>query len=298
VSQEAAAGGLTSAAMAAQMEKIVARRIEQDQLVVPPLAAVALKCLGLLKNPEFPFKEAAAIIEKDPVVTARLLRYVNSAATTAREPMKSVLNAVTRLGSQRLRTFLVEISAHRLFDSHDARITESCRGVWEHSLAVAGLARDVAVLANCGDPETAYMSGLLHDVGKPIVAGLLLEAERIILTSKPGVAWLAARDWVDVIQRVHRKVGVQVAERWELPQEVCRSIRGCGEYESDERLSTANAVCFANALAKREGLYVGDIVREDVDALVMIGRSLLGLDEEVCTRLTSNLKTTVKAQLH
>jgi putative nucleotidyltransferase with HDIG domain len=284
--------------MAAQMEKIVSRRVEQDQLVVPPLAAVALKCLGLVKNPEFPFKEAAAIIEKDPVVTARLLRYVNSAATAAREPIKSVLNAVTRLGVQRLRNFLVEISAHRLFDSHDARITESCRGVWEHSLAVASLARDVAVVANCGDPEMAYLAGLLHDVGKPIVAGLLLEAERIILTSKPGVAWLGARDWIDVIQRVHRRVGVQVAERWELPAEVCRSIRGCDEYDSAEPLSTANAVCFANALAKSEGLYVGDIVKEDVDALVMIGRSLLGIDDQRCTSLTTNLKASVKAQLH
>src|SRR6185369_1230031 len=175
VSDAPAGAPPTGGAMAAQLEKIVTRRVEQDQLVVPPLAAVALRCVSLLKNPDFPFREAAAIIEKDPIVTARLLRYVNSAATAAREPIRSVLNAVTRLGAQRLRNFLVEISAHRLFESHDPRITESCRGVWEHSLAVASLARDVAIVANCGDPDSAYMSGLLHDIGKPIVAGLLLE---------------------------------------------------------------------------------------------------------------------------
>jgi putative nucleotidyltransferase with HDIG domain len=285
----------SASATAAQMEKIVTRRVEQDQLVVPPLAAVALKCLGLLKNPEFPFKDAATIIEKDPVVTARLLRHVNNAGSAAREPIKSVLSAVTRLGAQRLRTFLVEISAHRLFESHDARITESCRGVWEHSLAVATLARDVAVVANCGDPDSAYMSGLLHDIGKPIVAGLLLEAERIILSSKPGVPWLGARDWVEVIQRVHRRVGVMVAERWELPADVCQSIRGCGEYESADRLSVVNAVCFANAVAKREGIYVGEVVREDVDALVLIGRSLLGMDEALVARLAGSLKTSLKS---
>jgi putative nucleotidyltransferase with HDIG domain len=296
VSNTPAVSQPTSAAMAAQMEKIVARRIEQDQLVVPPLAQVALRCLGLLKNPEFPFKEAANIIEKDPVVTARLLRYVNNAGNMAREPIRSVLQAVTRLGAQRLRTFLVEISAHRLFESHDARITESCRGVWEHSLAVASLARDIAVVSNCGDPELGYLAGLLHDVGKPIVAGLLLEAERIILSSKPGVPWLAAKDWIDVIQRVHRRVGTLVAERWELPEEVCRCIRGCGEYESDDRMSIVNAVCFANAVAKREGLYVGEMVREDVDALVLIGRSLLGIEEEQVTRLTNQFKASVKSQ--
>src|SRR6185503_16437383 len=97
----------------------------------------------------------------------------------------SVLQAVTRFVVQKLRTFLIEASARKVFESRDARIAEASRGVWEHSLAVAIMARDVAAFANCGAPEFGYLGGLLHDVGKPIVAAMLLEAEKSILAVKP-----------------------------------------------------------------------------------------------------------------
>ena len=57
------------------------------------------------------------------------------------------------------------------------------------------------------------------------------------------------------------------------------------------------AEAFANALAKREGIYVGHVDIADSDALVMIGRSLLGLSEEVVARLSANIKDRVKAHI-
>jgi hypothetical protein len=58
---------------------------------------------------------------------------------------------------------------------------------------------------------------------------------------------------------------------------------------------TRPCVRFSNALAKREGLYVGPVDRDDAEALVMIGRSLLGVDEEVVGRLASGLAGRIKA---
>ncbi|MEA2696650.1 MAG: hypothetical protein QOI66_921, partial [Myxococcales bacterium] len=54
---------------------------------------------------------------------------------------------------------------------------------------------------------------------------------------------------------------------------------------------------FANALAKQQGIYEGTIVPDDNDALLMVGRSLLGLDEETVTRLATGLRDNVKEQL-
>ena len=82
--------------LAEQMEKIVLNRIGNDQLVLPPMPAVALKCLTLLKNPDFSLKEAAALIERDPILTAMMLKVANSAAMATRDPVQSVLQAVTR----------------------------------------------------------------------------------------------------------------------------------------------------------------------------------------------------------
>jgi len=177
MTQAASSTGASYDKLAEQMEKIVLNRIGNDQLVLPPMPAVALKCLSLLKNPDFSLKEAASLIERDPILTALMLRVANSAAMATRDPVQSVLQAVTRFGMQKLRMFLIEASARKVFESRDTRIVEAARGVWEHSLAVAMLARDVVAFSNSGSPDFGYLGGLLHDIGKPIVAAMLLEAD-------------------------------------------------------------------------------------------------------------------------
>jgi len=68
------------------------------------------------------------------------------------------------------------------------------------------------------------------------------------------------------------------------------AIQECADYDPGNRLSTGDAVPSANAVAKRLGIYAGVVNAEENDALVMVGRSLLGIDDEALTRLSSDLK--------
>jgi putative nucleotidyltransferase with HDIG domain len=283
--------------LASQMESIILTRLAADRLVVPALPAAALKCIRLVKDPELSLKTAAGVIEQDPVLAAGLIRLSNSAAMATLEPVRTVLGAVTKIGTSKLKGFLFEASANQLFESRDERIARSCRAVWEHSLAVAILAKDVVTFANAGDTDAAYLGGLLHDVGKPIVASLLLQAERTVTQQRTHGGWIDSARWTRVIASVHRKVGVALAKRWELPESVSKCIESCDDYDVSDRLSVVNAVRFANALAKREGLYLGEVDSSDNDALIMIGGSLLGLDKNVVERLTKNLQSRVERQL-
>ena len=65
-------------------------------------------------------------------------------------------------------------------------------------------------------------------------------------------------------------------------------------YDNADRLSIANCVRFANAVAKQNGVYVGQMVKDDVDALVMIGKSLLNIDDEVIGRLSGGIPAMLK----
>jgi len=272
-----------------QLEAIVARRLASDQLVLPPFPAAASKCLNLLRTPDFELPEAATIIEGDPILAARLLRLANSAAMGGRDTMTTIIAAVTRLGAQKLRAFLIEVSAARLFESNDRRIVEASRGLWAHSVAVAVVSRDLMSIRGGGDPEMAYLGGLLHDVGKPIIASMLLDAERSLAQASKHSRWITGDDWIAVVQRTHRKVGVQLVEHWDLPTEVQAAVRDCGEYDGNDRLSVANVVRFANALVKRRGVYVGAVDKDDNDAMIMIGQSLLDIDEQGVQRATRAL---------
>jgi len=62
------------------------------------------------------------------------------------------------------------------------------------------------------------------------------------------------------------------------------------DYDNADRTSLVNAVCFANALAKKTGFYMGKFDVQDAEAVVMIGRSLIGVNDEVLKTLTKGLK--------
>jgi len=267
-----------------QLEAIIAKKIANDQLVIPALPAVAARCVALLKNPDFSTREVSSILESDPILAAKLLKLANSAAFGGRNSVTSISQAVTRLGASHVKSLIVESSARKLFESNDRRIAEANNRLWTHSVAVAVVARDLTAITGGGEPETAYLAGLLHDVGKPIVASILLDVERALQDMRKRTVWLNDQEWIEVIQRTHRKVGVPLGVRWELPDMVLKTVRDCEEYDNGDRVSASNIVRFANALVKQEGLYVGPVNKDDNDALVMIGKSLLGLDDGAIKR--------------
>jgi putative nucleotidyltransferase with HDIG domain len=278
--------------LASELEAILVKRIQADQLVLPTMPAVAVRVQEILKDPEAGMKEAAAALEKDPVLAARALRMASSAAFAGGTKKVTLQEALARLGTKTLKSLLVEASAQKLFVSRNPQINEQLKVLWEHSVAVGTMARDVLALTGAADSDGAYLAGLLHDVGKPIVATILLEVERQ-LTDVYQRNWIDSGEWLQVIGKVHRTVGVSLADRWQLPSPIVACIRESAEYDKGDRASFANAVCFANALAKKTGIYAGGIDADDNDAIIMIGRSVIGISDDILRTLTKGLRERV-----
>lgn len=274
------------------LDNLISKRIASDTLVVPAIPQIVNECLVMLRDPQFNAKKLATLIAKDPVIAIRLLRAANSAALGTVKVV-TIDQAVARLGAQRINALCVEASAAMLFESQNPAIRDACQGIWRHSVAVAIIARDlIATGANAKDQDAAFLVGLLHDVGKPVVASYLLELEREM--PREMSRWFTSSDdWLSVISTVHRKVGVLIAAKWQLPEEIVAAIGESAEYDNASRDSLANYVRFANALAKREGIFVGQCDVQDAEAVVMIGRSLLGLNDDIIAKLSDNLKERV-----
>ena len=277
----------------AELERIIRNRIEQDRLVIPAFPTAATRALTLLKDPGVNLKRVNALLESDPVFAALVVRAA-SAAAYGGAAVRTLDAATARLGVSTLRQVLMQAAAHVAFESHDRNIGKRLHLVWKHSLAVAVLARDVGSLIEATDVEACYMGGLLHDVGKPIVAAMLLEVEKALRKT----SWLTADEWNDVVDACHRPLGVAVAQKWNLAPEVVDAVRDSLEYNAGDRKSPANVVRFANALVKQQGIAPGKVDIEDAGALVMIGRSMLGLEEEVISRLANGLKERVEGVMN
>jgi HD-like signal output (HDOD) protein len=157
----------------------------------------------------------------------------------------------------------------------------------------ARLARDLAAILGSIDAESAYLAGLLHDTGKPVAAGILLEAER---ATDVQLFTLREPAWTAVVRQVHRPIAVKIAEKWCLPDAATKAIAAASEFDTDDRQSLGNVVCFSDSVAKLQGVYAGDFDHSDAEALVMIGRLLLGLEDEVVSRLSGTLRARVEAE--
>jgi putative nucleotidyltransferase with HDIG domain len=280
--------------LSVELKGILLKRIQADQLVVPTIPTVVARMQEALREGDAAAqKKAAEILEHDPFWAAKALRVAAGGKPGPAGKKATLTETVGKIGPRAVKALMVEATAQKVFVSRDAEIANALRRLWEHSVAVATLARDVLALSGQPDSDAAYLAGLLHDVGKPVVASILLEAERQT-TELYNRGWIACDEWVEVVNRTHRAVGLALAEKWQLPDGILKCLQENLDYDNADRSALVNAVCFANALAKKSGVYVGTFDADDVDAIVMIGRSLIGVNDEILKTLLKGLKERVE----
>jgi putative nucleotidyltransferase with HDIG domain len=279
-----------------RIQAALLQQLESGDFILPAMPVVVSRCLGLLDNPDLSLRDVAAVIETDPLVAAQVVRLANVAARAPVAPVRSITECVTRLGVSELQLFLIETAARRAFESTDRHITQICRGLWGHSLAVAILTRDLVQHARSARADEGYLAGLLHDVGKPVVATMLLDSEKRLRGTRTQ-SWLVPAAWLRIISDSHRRIGVALADRWNLPAAVRSSIRDSGGYDASEPHSLANAVRLANAMTKIEGVYVGAMDEVETEAIIAAGRALFGVDDRQLKYFTTYLKERVNERL-
>lgn len=285
-------------ALGARIEAALLARLRSGEAVLPAMPRVATECLALLRRPDCALAEVADVLARDPLLCAQVLRLAQCASFGGGGTGLSLHQAVARLGMSRLRTVVVQVAARRLFVSHDPTIARACAKLWEHSLAVALLSRQlVRQLGGDLDAELAYLGGLLHDVGKPVVAAILLEAEQKLSGEHGLRRWLDGGAWIRVVQRVHTSVGAELSAAWRLPERVGAIIRRGDDYAFGERRSERNVVHLANAATVVWGLYLGAQSRPEAEETLRSGCILLELEREELDELSDDLREEVAAQL-
>ncbi len=274
----------TAAELAEVVRRIILTRIESRRLVIPTIATSVATALRELSAPNINLARIAKTLGDDPLVAAQLLRISGSTLyCTSRRP-QNLLQAVVQLGTARLRSVLVELSTRRVFDSPRAGVRAAFNGIWGHSVTVAGLARAICrELGNPVEPDVVHLGGLLHDVGKPLVGVMLLEAEKVI-----GKGFqVDPATWLEIVGLTHRQVAVELARSWDLSAELSHCVAYSSEYHADEL--TTSIVCLANAVAKKHGRTVGPVDRDQVDDAIAEGADMLRLDWRFVHGLTQRI---------
>jgi putative nucleotidyltransferase with HDIG domain len=282
--------------LASHIEKAVLEQIAAERITLPAMPRVAGRAFTLLRKRDFSLTEVAAVIETDPVVAARLVHLANSVAFATFSRLESVLACVTRLGVRELSFFLMETAARQLIECHDPRIAQICDGLWEHSLTVAILSQELGEALPGIDAEAAYLAGLLHDIGRPVVAEMLLEAENRLLGKRVD-HWIMPSKWLGIIDRCERTVSLAVTRSWTLPESVVDAVALCNGYDPDRPFRLANIVRLANALAAVGGHDLSASPGQATAAVVEEGISLLGLANDTIAKIMSSLAARIAGRM-
>lgn len=218
------------------------------------LPAVAVEVLSLTDDPKTDGTRLKTCIERDPALTGRLLRVVNSSLFGLARPVIDLTQAISMLGANALKLLVLGFSLpEQLFA---AKASDVLRLYWRRALTRAVAARDLAAATKDKHGDEAFIAGLLGDLG---ILVFVQEGEERYLR-----LFLRAQDegtsLVEAERRVygfdHVELTARILSEWKLPASIVDAVRdGFKETaedarEQDSHTSTAQILCCANMLAE------------------------------------------------
>lgn len=217
-----------------------------DEYQPPLLPGAALQLLDLARDPDVPMSQIISLLETEPLIVARVIRTAQSPLYSTGVRIRSIEDAVLRLGTRSIALIFTEAAVHAgVFSSQ--KYKAPMQALRKHSTATAHIARKLA--ERLGQPgDRVYLSGLLHDIG--IAACLLVAPD---LRAPDGRAFGFA-ELEQPIFDVHEQAGQILSSLWNMPE----GLRWVFAHHHSFALRThispmAALVCLASWVASEAG---------------------------------------------
>jgi putative nucleotidyltransferase with HDIG domain len=181
--------------------------------------------------------QIAEIIRRDPSLTARLLRLVNSVYYGMAKPVKNIEEAVFYLGVRQIRQLAMVTPIIEDFQRLAEGRRFPWRQFWRHCIAVALMTREITDLMQSQDDEIDYVAGLIHDVGKIVMASAFPDHFTEIYNNRAQMTGDLLQWEKEVLGVDHAELGAMYLRKQRLP-EVFVEIVQCHHIPQQARLQS------------------------------------------------------------
>ncbi len=266
------------------LRTFITTSLEHGTVDLPLLPQVANQVLQLSDDPNADVTKLSALIQQDQALAGKILHVANSPAYLPRSPIVSLQQAVAWLGMNMLAGLAFSVSVQSGIFTIKGYERE-VRLLWGHALATGLFGKEIARRLR-HNVENAFLCGLLHTIGKPVLLHLLLTSP---LHKLHSLSWQALEP---LIQEFHISAGTKLAENWKLPSPVQEAIRLYPDHTYREATSPTKGTvitCLADHLAsytlgrnplEEETLRALPVIQDlnfypdDIDALLDLGEGI------------------------
>ena len=251
----------------------LAHELGSGSVRLPSLPDVVVKIRKLLEQQTCDFDRVAQVVSADPMLVSRLLVFANSAAyNPTGENVKSLDTAISRLGFELVRNTAISIAIKQLFlgEQHKA-VAKQIRELWARSMQFSSLSHAIAEQNRTVNQETAFLCGLMHDVGKLYILSKSKDYPEFL--GDPLSLQIILTEW-------HAKIGKSILEAWGFPAEVCESVDPA-EYLDEH---THHEPVMADVMFVAERILAA-AEEGPPDFLAMPAAIRLGIDEDVASNI-------------
>lgn len=266
--------------MSPELSRQLAIAVEQ----MPAFPKSVQQIIELTTRADCAPKDLVDVIDKDPVVTVKILKVVNSAYFSLPRQVTSIGNAVVFLGFNTIKNLALSIAAIGMLPKENQAGFDMQQYLL-HSLTTAGIAKKLAARLDDADPMDCFIAGLLHDFGKVVFAQFMPNEFRSALNASK----LDGQSLHDHLQKLtgtdHATVGAMLIEKWRFAANLVESIRY--QHSPDAPDTDMFACVFAsNQISKKLALgFGGNFHVEELRAPV--AKRLGGSLEDVIASLSN-----------
>jgi len=198
-------------------------KLAKQVLTIASLPSIYLRIVDLANSPNSTNNDFVNVISEDIGLSARLLKLVNSAFFGYPSKVDSLSRAVAIIGIKQLQDLALATSIFDTFKniSNDFVTMES---FWKHSIACGVIARILANYRREFNVERAFVSGLLHDIGRLIMFMLIPNEVKTIFDTAQSKNLFLYQAEKEVLGFTHAAVGGALLKHWKLPEQIVAAV--------------------------------------------------------------------------
>jgi HD-like signal output (HDOD) protein len=241
---------------------------------IPTLPSIATAIMEKTLDSKVSAKQIAEMVERDQALSIKVLKVANSPFYRRIKEISTIRGAVMLLGFNVLKSIVLSISVINMFSDKNKRALDFYK-FWQHSIACAVCAKNIALKVSPSASEDAFVAGLLHDLGKVVADQLLCkkgEYNEIL-----EIMNRANSDIIEVETSImgvdHATLGRFLMEKWNLPALLYKTVgahHSIGDITDDEEARKLSAIIHvADIVTNHLGLGIGQSDRGFVDPALL-----------------------------